>query len=249
MNEEQRYLFDTLGYVVLKQVLPPARVKAINAVMDRLEQMPPADYPDGVCLGKERTDNALYLSNIVEADPALYDLVDHPDVLAIIDETALGLYRLNHTYAIYHWGGGYTHMHMGGSPIHPKAPYMCQNGQIFSPLTKAVFPLLNHDREDGCFAAIPGSHKAHFPRPTGDHPDDNPALIPIDAQPGDCIVFTEALTHGSYVNTSGRPRRTIYYCYSVGYMPDWGKLGLSFSQPFLDKLTPAQREVIRLKVA
>jgi hypothetical protein len=24
------------------------------------------------------------------------------------------------------------------------------------------------------------------------------------------------------MNTSGLPRRTLYYCYSTGFMPDWG---------------------------
>jgi len=71
--------------------------------------------------------------------------------------------------------------------------------------------------------------------------------VPVDAEPGDCIVFTEALAHGSLVNQSGRPRRTLYFCYSVGYMPDWGNLGLSFSDGFLDKLSPAQAEIVRLK--
>ena len=249
MNDEQRYYFDTLGYVILRQVVPPETVAELNRVLDHLEQIEPSDYPDGVTRGKERTDEALYISNIVEADPVFFDLIDHPEVLPIIRDTSLGLYRLNHTYAIYHWGGGYTYMHMGGSPLHPKATYMCRNGEIFSPLTKAVFPLLNHDEADGCFAVIPGSHKANFPRPTGLHPDENPALIPVPADPGDCIVFTEALTHGSYVNTSGRPRRTIYYCYSVGYMPDWGKLGLTFSDGFAGRLTASQREVVRLKAA
>lgn len=247
MNKEQQYLFDTLGYVVLKQALSQEKVAALNAVLDRLEDADPADYPAGVIPGKEREEHALYLSNIVEADPAFYDLIDHPAVLSVIDHVMLGLYRLNHTNAIYHWGGGYTYMHMGGSPLHPKATYMCQNGQIFSPLTKAVFPLLNHDIEDGCFAVLPGSHKANFPRPTGDHPADNPHLVPLAAEPGDCIVFSEALTHGSFVNTSGRPRRTVYFCYSVGYMPDWGNLGLRFSDGFAEKLTDAQRDVIRLK--
>ena len=55
------------------------------------------------------------------------------------------------------------------------------------------------------------------------------------------------MRHGSYVNTSKKPRRTIIFCYSVGYMPDWSKFGLQFSDRFLDSLTPAQREIVRRK--
>jgi ectoine hydroxylase-related dioxygenase (phytanoyl-CoA dioxygenase family) len=139
-------------------------------------------------------------------------------------------------------------MHMQGTPIHPKANYTCRNGEIFSSLTKAVFPISNHDVEDGCFAVIPGSHKSNFSRPWGDHPDENPPLIPVPAQPGDAVIFTEALSHGSMVKTSNRCRRTVYYCYSVGYMPDWGgELDLHFSDALPSQLNDEQREILKLK--
>lgn len=249
MNDEQRYLFDLQGYLVLKGVVPKDVIETCNHQLDQIEQMPTASLPTPVLHGKSRTDNELYISNILEADPVFHKLINIPQVIDIIEATALGLYRLNHTYAIYRWGTGYTYMHMGSIPLHPKATYTCHGGQIFSLTTKAVFPLLNHTADDGCFACIPGSHKANFKRPWGNHPDENPPLIPIPAQPGDAIVFTEAVTHGSYVNKSGRPRRTVYYCYSVGYMPDWTKFGLHFSDKLADALTDDQRDIIRLKIS
>ena len=247
MTDEQRYLFDLQGYIVLKNVVSPETVAAVNQVLDRIEQLPEDALPHGVTHGKPRSPEELYLSNMVEADPIFHDFIDHPAVIPIISEITLGLYRLNHAYAIYRWGGGYTYMHMQNTPLHPKATYHCLNGEMFSLTSKAVFPMMNHNAEDGCFAAIPGSHKANFVRPFGNHPDENPGLVPIEAQPGDCIIFTEALTHGSMVNTSAKPRRTLYYCYSVGYMPDWSKFGLQFTDGFLDTLTPRQREIVRRK--
>ncbi|MBC8240869.1 MAG: phytanoyl-CoA dioxygenase family protein [Alphaproteobacteria bacterium] len=247
MNQEQKYLFDTHGYLVLRGVLDATRLSNLNQQMDRLEALAEDQYPEGVVLGKPRTDNTLFISNIVEADPAFFQLIDLPPVIDIISETTSGLFRLNHTNAISHGRGAYTYVHMGGAPLHPKATYGVVNGKIFSSLTKAVFPLTNQKIEDGCFAVIPGSHKSNFERPSDDHPDANPYLVPLDAEPGDCIVFTEALAHGSLVNQSGHLRRTLYFCYSVGYMPDWGNLGLSFSDGFIDKLSPAQAEIVRLK--
>jgi ectoine hydroxylase-related dioxygenase (phytanoyl-CoA dioxygenase family) len=232
---------------VLPNVLPPAVVADVNRVLDRIEQTPEAQYPPAVTLSKPRSPEELYVSNVVEADPTLHQLIDVEPVVDVVREVSLNLFRLNHTYAIYRWQKGYTYLHMGSVPLHPKATYMCQNGQIFSLLTKAVFPMLNHDEADGCFAVVPGSHKAAFKRPWGDHPDENPALMAVPAQPGDAVIFTEALTHGSTVNRSGRPRRTVYFCYSVGYMPDWGKLGLNFSDGLMDAVTPNQREILRLK--
>lgn len=247
MNDEQRYMFDLQGYVVLKGVVPAPVIEACNTVLDRLDAQPPEQYPQGVTLGKPRTPAELYVSNVIESDPAMYPLIDIPEIIDIVDEVSLHLYRLNHTYAIYRWGTGYTYLHMGATPLHPKAMYTCSNGQMFSTLTKVVFPIQNNRVEDGCFAVVPGSHKANFKRPFSDLPEDNPALVAIPGEPGDAIIFTEALTHGSMANVSGLPRRTLYYCYSVGYMPDWGKFGLSFTDALLGQLNERQREIVRLK--
>ena len=84
-------------------------------------------------------------------------------------------------------------MHMHATPIISKCQYHCRNGQMVSTLTKAVFPMIDCHVEDGSFAAIPGAHKSNFPRPWGEHPDENPVLTPIPANAGDAIIFTEAL--------------------------------------------------------
>ena len=247
MTEEQTYLFDLQGYVVLKGVVPKHVVAACNNALDRFENVPPETFPPPLCLGTQKTDQELYISNILEADPAFVPLIDLPEVLPIIARVTGGPYRLNHTYTIYRWGGGFTGLHQHGTPIISTCQYHCRNGEMVSTLTKVVFPMLDCDVEDGCFAVIPGAHKSNYLKPWGNHPDENPPLTPIPAEAGDAIIFTEALTHGSTVNTSNRPRRTLYYCYSIGYMRDWGGQGLHFSERVMDGLSEAQRDIIRLK--
>ncbi|MBM3265672.1 MAG: phytanoyl-CoA dioxygenase family protein [candidate division Zixibacteria bacterium] len=174
-------------------------------------------------------------------------MIDIPEVLDVVTEVTGAPYRLNHTYTIYRWGGGYTQLHMHGTPVIPKCQYRCHNGQMMSTLTKAVFPMLDCGPEDGCFAVIPGAHKSNFDFPYGRHPEENPLTVPVPAKAGDAILFTEALTHGSLVNCSGNRRRTLYYCYSIGYMPDWGGQGLHFSNRLSGELSEARREILSVK--
>jgi len=247
MNNEQKYIFDLQGYIVLKNVVPPEVVAACNKAMDRFEAMDSSEYSEPLCLGTPRTEQELYISNILEGDAAFRPLIDLLPVLDVIQTVSGSSFRLNHTYAIWRWGGGFTGLHMNGTPIIDKCQYRCHNEQIISTLTKAVFPMRDAGPDDGCFAVIPGSHKSNFARPWGNHPNENPPLIPVPAQAGDCIIFTEALTHGSTVNISGNPRRTLYYCYSIGWMPDWGSQGLHFSERAMEPLSESQREILRLK--
>lgn len=247
MNAEQKYLFDLQGYIALPGVLSSELLQSCNEVLDYYESLDEEKFPSPLCLGQERTKENLYISNILEASPVFAELVDLPPVLDVIAEVTGGPYRLNHTYTIYRWGGGYTGLHMHGTPIIPKCQYHCRNGQMVSTLTKVVFPLLDCAAADGCFAVIPGAHKSNFAKPWSKHPEENPPLVPVEAQAGDAIIFTEALTHGSMVNTSGRRRRTLYYCFSTGYMPDWGGQGLHFSEEIYERLDEEKREILRLK--
>lgn len=250
MDDTQRYLFDLQGYLILRNVLSAEQIAGLKRILDTLESCPAERLPPHVMPSKPRTERELYLSNIVEAAPEFHDLIDIPEVIDVIREVSLGLFRLNHTYAIYHWKDAVTPLHMAGTPIHPKASYMARNRQIFSLLTKVVFPIADHTVADGCFAIVPGSHKSEFERPfPDDNPLDHPALMPVPVAPGDAIIFTEAATHGSYPNTSGRCRQTLYYCYSVGYMPDWTKLGLSFSEKLRHQVSESQAEILRLKIS
>ena len=43
MNEEERYLFDVRGYLVIEDVLSPEEVAELNRVMDSQDLPPPED--------------------------------------------------------------------------------------------------------------------------------------------------------------------------------------------------------------
>jgi hypothetical protein len=105
MTDEQKYVFDLNGYIVLQNVVPCEVVDACHSALDRFEEMAPNEFPEPLCLGKPKTAQELYISNILEGDPAFIPLIDVPEVLDVVEAVAGGPYRLNHTYTIYRWGG------------------------------------------------------------------------------------------------------------------------------------------------
>ena len=79
MNATQRYVFDLQGYLVLKGVVPAAILQACNAALDRFEHLSETEYPPPLCLGQERSEQNLYISNIIEGEDVFLDLMGHPD--------------------------------------------------------------------------------------------------------------------------------------------------------------------------
>ena len=242
-----RYEFDLNGFVWIRNYFDQGLIEHCRKKVAELETASKLPLP--LVESKPRTKQELYISNIAELDERFTSIIKDETIISIIERTTQGLFRFNHSYSISHWKGGATHMHMGGAPIHPKATYQVVDGEIFSCLTKAVIPLDNHDIEDGCFCVVPGSHKSNFPNPyNGQHPKNHPCMVPINAQPGDLVVFSEALQHGGLENVSGRTRRSMFYCYSVGYMPDWTKLSLVCSEDLMNHPDDQIRQIVKLKV-
>jgi hypothetical protein len=243
MTDEQRYLFDLQGYLVLRNVIDPEHLARLNREMDRIEAMDEREYPGSAHLNNPRTPSHLYITDVLEFGEAFWLLIDHPEVLPCVAAAVGAPFRLNHAYLISRWGGGFTGFHLGNTPVASCCQFRCHNGQFYCSLVKVVYSLLDCEPEDGCFAVIPGSHKSNLPRPYGSHPDEIPCKVPVPSRAGDAILFTEALCHGSMVNTSGRRRRTLYYAYSVKWMSNWndGPQVFGFSDELRSRLSDRQR--------
>ena len=248
-TQELEYLFDLNGYVVIPDYFSANTIIGLREALIGLEAL---EYlPEPLFHGKPRTQNMAYISNIAEASPEFTAIIKDPCITEVVNEVMGGYYRFNHSYAIAHGLGAHTTMHMGGSPVHPKATYQVTGNRIFSSLIKAVIPLDNHAVEDGCFCVVPGSHKSNFDFGNTfnlKHPREHPNCLPLPARPGDLIIFTEALQHGGLENISGRTRRTIFYCYSLGNVIDWGgDLGLVCSRNLLNIDDHEIKNIVALK--
>ena len=105
MTEQQIYMFDLQGFIVLKGVVSPAIIRAANDAMDQMElRAPPigtgaivndatvaGDLPPPCVLGDKRTEDNLYISNVMEGNlPAFTPFMDVPEVLGVVSDLSAG---------------------------------------------------------------------------------------------------------------------------------------------------------------
>ena len=92
--------------------------------------------------------------------------------------------------------------------------YTFSKGRPYAGLVGVLFALSKHDASTNHFCCIPGSHKANLPVPDQlRQTEDNELVKSIELEPGDALIFSEALVHGTRVASSPSHRRAIFIRY------------------------------------
>lgn len=235
MNEVERYLFDLMGFMVLRGVLDADELAALNAaveragvpaLLDRTNYVHTGFLPDLDSQNPDESQGPVDLANGLLTDwgPELRDLVDQPTVLPYLEELLGPDLRLDHSYAIFmRSGAGSTsphHLHNGATPFDPSQSYVVRDGRMFNSLVVVSYALTDVGPGDGGFCAIPGSHKSGFAAPPQilQIVDDTPPVVHVPLKAGDVVIFTEAVTHGSIPWTGAGERRALLYKYAAGHV-------------------------------
>ena len=244
MTDEERYLFDLNGYLVIPNAVAPAAVARMNAYMDTQLHLDAA--------GK----GSIRGGNLLTWGPDFLALLDNPVVLPYLKELLGDTLRLDHDYAILMEAGGPgLVLHGGGTPYDPAQYYHCYNGRMYNGLTVVSYALTDIGPGQGGLAVVPGSHKANFRCPDSlrhieadSAPNDLVRQVPMKA--GDCAVFTEALTHGTFPWTGAHQRRSLFFKFSPGHL-SWANRYYLNAESRLDdanaldaELTDAQRALL-----
>ncbi len=210
MTEEEKYLFDLQGFLVVENALAPAQLQALNDLLDqRIAQEVPA-----------AAHTHRFAHTLLHWGQAYRDLVDNPAVTPYLAELLGEDFRLDHDYLdIIRAGKGPigTSLHGGAWPFHSTHYFRCLNGTMRNGLFVVAYNLYDVHPGDGGFAAVPGSHKSNFPFPVQwqelAESQDLPFVAQVTGPAGTAILFTEAMTHGT-LPWRGHERRTIFYKYS-----------------------------------
>lgn len=210
MTDEERYLFDLNGYLVVREVLTAEELKALNDILDA---MPPWEE-------KTETRN-FHTGPVLDWGEPFRQLVGHPGIFPYLTEVLGAKFRLDHVYAIFMKKGGELHtLHGGGTPYDPGQYYHFRNGRMYNGLTVYSFMLTDVPAGGGGFCCIPGSHKSNLTCPSRFRQLAEPAdcVVHVPAKAGDVIIFTEALTHGTLQWTADHERRSLLYKYAPGHL-------------------------------
>jgi hypothetical protein len=207
---EEQFTFDLEGYLIVRRALTAGEVADLNALADR-HCPAPIDGP------RRRR-----VFGISRWGPPYQTLIDHPRIVPYLIEFVGPKFRLDHDFGLFMTRGGTGEdLHGGAINDNPDHSYAYRDGAIRCGLTVVTFCLTRARAGDGGFCCVPGSHKSNF---VASLPSDvrtyrRPAhyVVQPSVEPGDAIIFTEALIHGTAPWTADHERRALLYKYSPGH--------------------------------
>ena len=228
MNDEEKYLFDLNGFLVLPQVLSPEEVGRGNEAIDRhAGQMQEIDRSlargSSALQGSSRR---LDLGGMLAWErpwcELFRDLLLHPGVKPYLEGILGEGYRLDHGPGLIAMNAGCEGgvLHGGGVERNFSEAYFFKDGRIYTGLTVVEYLFADEGPGDGGVAVIPGSHKSNLPCPQRmklwerhrEH------VLEVNARAGDAVIFTETLTHGTLPWTAAHQRRALLYKFSPSFL-------------------------------
>ena len=235
MNDEELYLFDLQGYLVIEGVLSATEVAELNRLVDDQQLAPPAESVESQRFG----------GFLLWAEP-FRTLLDHPRILPYLEVLLGDGFRLDHYYGIHmatNTDG--LRLHGGGTPYEAEEYYVFRD-RMFNGLSVVTWALTDAPPGQGGFACIPGSHKANYPCP--------PDIRYLRARPRLCGAGADARWRCRHLHRSAHPRhatpwtaahqrRSLLYKYAPKHLA-WGRYDRHRNDDVYDLLTERQRRLL-----
>ena len=257
VTDEEKFLFDIQGFLILRGAIDRKIVDQLDQAVVENEAMDHDEsWADGlpVVTGQHfikdtNTEHQVRLNGLPRLDPVFDQLIAHPAILPYLKEF-MGEPQLVNTWSISKYEGRKASGWHHGLPTEE---YTVRAGEIRSPMVNVVTMLTPNHSGDGCFAVIPGSHKKNFDLDRerwGNAGMDTLGALEVTGEPGDVMIFTEALTHTGTTKTSSRRRTTLQYnhVHRQRACPMWDHHNVRhFWMPpsIRERFTPEQRDLTR----
>ena len=237
-TQEQKYLFDMRGWLLVPGVLSGDELAAMQEFGYRLHHEPES-IPE-----HERS----------PLGGPMQKLADHPHVVGFLNEflahPALSSqecygFRMESCHMFYRTvGDGHFGPHNGNGMLRFPGDshlYRCIPGKGYSGLTRVVWELNPVKYRQGGTLFVTGSHKAVYTAPDSLQTPDSPIWDTYECPAGSLLFFTEALTHSTHQWTNADNHRlAIFSCYNTvnSKWHDWNP------HPKLFEEMPAKRQTL-----
>lgn len=218
MNDEERYLFDLRGYLVIEDVLGQAELDELHTLLDEKDLWQEIEKEDTYSWRNDPNFAAVGAPHTMEAP--IRALIEHPKLMPYLQEAVGEGFRYDHGHImLLRRGATPLGLHGGNTPFSPAEYYLFQDGRMFNGLVAIAISLVDAGPEDGGFACIPGSHKANYRCPEQIRTFENSdPIVRVPVKAGSAIMFTEALTHGTWPWVAEHERRGVFLKYTPGHM-------------------------------
>lgn len=216
LTESERREFDENGFLIIEDALPPALIRDLIAVVDRLD----AEYRPLLGRGPHEL---LSLRDFIGKDDLFLELLDWPRTFPKV-------------WGILGWHIQLYHTHMNVTPPLPPDQEMEKkrlqwhqdsdrlnrdletNPRPRISLKVGYFLTDTSEAGAGNMHVVPGSHRRNsipFPEDGISNPEET---VPIRVRPGTAVFFDRRLWHTPSLNTSGQTRKVLFYGYSYRWL-------------------------------
>ena len=232
MTDNEKFLFDLWGYVVVEDVLTPDEVALANEAVERHTHLI-ANRDPGLSHGSKELEGTTGRGEFHQ-NPLTFDrpwcepfrrMLTHPRVIAIFNEVLGPGFRLDHGPGLIQMVKGTEgHWLHGGMTFDPSQYHRFEHGRMQCGLCVASWQLTEVREGDGGFACVPGSHKSNYrpPQHVLSTEDGMGCIRQVVAGPGSVVIFNEALVHGTLPwQPTDHDRRSILFKCSPGFL-SWG---------------------------
>jgi len=219
ISDEDRHFFDTMGYLVLEDLLAASQAAAARHGLENMV----ACAPPKIRVHMERP-SELELLNVIESGGIFEDAMALPRVLSYLGELIWGnQFRLIASRGTVRNPGSLRPLSQGGrADARRYVRYRCFREGEFRCLMLTCLIALSDTRDgDGTFCLIPASHKSNLPHPYAEmNLDDVPPLREIPLRAGSGILFSEGISHA--MKSPGRETQAwLSFQYGPSYMLSW----------------------------
>lgn len=234
MTDEQRFLFDLFGFVVIRRALGAEDVARYREAVYRLarQELPAQRWSNGEPLDQIRV-------RAIDRDPTFLELVDHPVTLPLVQALVGGpgilidndveLTPRDNKPLGWHRGMG-TH------------GYSLDSTGFHCTMVKAIWYLTDCGLGEGPTRIVPGSHKSAIDPPAYDEKAGPPGAQELVVEAGDVLVFSESCLHAGNLNRSDRVRANMYFNYGPSWVQPWE--GYRPSTDLVEAATGERRQLL-----